>query len=83
MHLIFLVCMNTDHSTTRVCSKTVMDSTDPSTVFDSEGISNHYWDYHRNVKQHLHDGPEGELLLAREIEKSRPPGARDFDCIIE
>ena len=46
-----------------MCSKTVMDTTDPDIIFDKNGISNHYYsakselDHFRNIdrKKHLDD----------------------------
>lgn len=47
----------------KMCSKTVMDTTDPDIIFDKNGVSNHYYsakselDHFRNIdrKKHLDD----------------------------
>jgi N-acetyl sugar amidotransferase len=67
----------------QICSKTVMDTSDPSITFDSEGISNHYWDFHKFVKHNWHTGPDGRIALEKKIDQiKRDSRGRDFDCII-
>ena len=53
----------------KVCSKTVMDTSDPGISFDKEGISNHYWDYHNYIKQNWYQGDEGSNKLSSIVEK--------------
>ena len=67
----------------QICTKTVMDTSDPGITFDESGISNHYWDYHKNVKPNWFRGEEGKNILTKEIHKIKEEGKhRDFDCII-
>ena len=67
----------------QICTKTVMDTSDPGITFDESGISNHYWDYHKNVKSNWFRGEEGQKILTKEINKIKEEGKhRDFDCII-
>ena len=67
----------------QICTKTVMDTSDPGITFDESGISNHYWDYHKNVKSNWFRGEEGQKILTKEIHKIKKEGKnRDFDCII-
>ncbi len=67
----------------QICTKTVMDTSDPGITFDESGISNHYWDYHKNVKSNWFRGEEGKKILTKEIHKIKEEGKhRDFDCII-
>ena len=50
----------------KVCSKTVMDNiTDPDISFDSNGISNHYWNFHKRIKQHWKNCDIGEELIEK------------------
>ena len=66
----------------QICSKTVMDTSDPSITFDEEGISNHYWQFHNIVKPNWHPD-SGHFELSRHIERIKASGkSRDFDCII-
>ena len=67
----------------QICKKTVMDTSDPSITFDKDGISNHYWDFHRLVKPNWHVNNDGESKLERLVDKIKKDGkGRDFDCII-
>jgi N-acetyl sugar amidotransferase len=60
-----------------------MDASDPGIQFDSEGVSNHYWDFKNNVAPNWHTGPEGRRRLESAVKEIRASGAgRDFDCII-
>jgi len=66
-----------------ICTKTVMDTSDPNIYFDENGISNHYWDFHNHVKHHMKKGDEGKDLLERIISQVKDEGrGKDFDCLI-
>jgi N-acetyl sugar amidotransferase len=67
----------------RICAKTVMDTSDPSIVFDEDGVSNHYWDFQNVVSKNWHVGPGGRAALERQVDAIKAAGkGRDFDCII-
>jgi len=67
----------------QLCTKTVMDTSDPSITFDRDGISNHYWDFHNTVKSNWHTGPEGRAKLEQMVAVMKKAGkGRDFDCIL-
>lgn len=71
------------YSKYQICSKTVMDTSDPSIRFDEDGISNHYWDFHNVVKLNWHVDATGRALLGETVEKIKRSGkGHDFDCII-
>jgi len=60
-----------------------MDSSDPSIIFDEQGISNHYWDYQNNVRPNLFGGNLGRTRLQMLIDHiKRSSKNSDFDCII-
>lgn len=66
-----------------VCSRTVMDSSDPSIRFDAGGVCNHVVDFERIVKPHWQPGPEGRAYLLKAFEAVKRSGRkRGFDCII-
>ena len=66
-----------------ICTKTVMDTSDPSIVFDGDGISNHYWDFERIVKPNWKTGPEGQAVLEGMVQTMKEAGkGRDFDCLM-
>jgi N-acetyl sugar amidotransferase len=67
----------------QTCTKTVMDSSDPDTRFDQDGVSNHYWEFRHRVRQHWKQGAEGTAILERTIDTIRRSGnGKDFDCIL-
>ena len=69
--------------TYQICTKTVMDTSDPSIQFDQGGISNHYWEFERYVKPNWHEGAHGRELLERQIDLIKKDGkGKDFDCIL-
>jgi len=73
--------MKNDHY--QICTKTVMDTSDPSITFDADGISNHYWDFHNTVKPNWFVGPSGRVRLVEMVEEMKRSGkGRDFDCIM-
>ncbi len=67
----------------QICTKTVMDSSDPDITFDGNGISNHYWVFHNVTKPNWNPGPVGREKLERDVEAIKRAGkGRDFDCIM-
>lgn len=67
----------------QICTKLVMDTSDPGISFDANGVCNYYTDFHRNVKPRWQTGPEGsrQLEIAVDVIKKSGKG-RDFDCIM-
>lgn len=67
----------------QMCTKTVMDTTDPDITFDSEGICNYYHYYNKQIKPLVDPSPAKQQaldgLLATIKEKGR---GRDYDCLI-
>jgi len=67
----------------QICTKTVMDTSDPSITFDSDGISSHYWDFQRKVKPNWHVGPRGRAMLEQMVAMMKQAAkGRSFDCIL-
>ncbi len=67
----------------QICSKTVMDTTDPKITFNEKGESNYYTNYVNNISQYWkNDGSNFKELekLADKIKKNSRN--KDFDCII-
>jgi len=48
--------MMTTNQTYQICSKLVMDTSDPSISFDSAGICHHFHEFNNYVKPHWHPG---------------------------
>src|SRR5215210_882189 len=67
----------------QICTKLVMDTSDPGIIFDANGICQYYHDFNANVRPHWKTGPEGKRELAITIDAIKQSGqGRDFDCII-
>lgn len=67
----------------QMCSKTVMDTSDPDIYFDNDGVCNHvkkyeYWDQNNRIK-----GQQAELYLEGIVDELRKAGrGKDYDCIM-
>jgi N-acetyl sugar amidotransferase len=67
----------------QICTKTIMDTSDPNIKFDSLGISDYYYNFHENMVPNWHPNKIGEERLFKYAELIRKEGRnRDFDCII-
>lgn len=72
-------------STTKyqICTKTIMDTTDPNIVFNEKGESDYYVNYINEILPSWNTGEEGMKELMQTAEKIKKDGKnRDFDCII-
>ena len=66
-----------------ICRSTVMDTSDPCISFDTDGYSNHHWDFHHNVLPNWHTGNHGALLLKEQIHSIKLAGInKPYDCIL-
>jgi len=67
----------------KVCTKCVMDTTDPSIVFDDNGICNHCLEFEYKTKLNWFPNKEGSKRLKGIIDEIKLAGrGRDYDCII-
>ncbi len=67
----------------QICSKTVMDTSDPGIKFDSNGICDHVHDFENITFQNWYPNENGYNILLRDIEKIKSHGkGKDFDCIL-
>lgn len=67
----------------QICTKTIMDTSDPNIVFDENGISDYYLNYHKSILPNWHPDERGYKELMLEAEKIKKEGKNnDFDCII-
>ena len=67
----------------QICTKTVMDTTDPTIVFNKKGQSDYYTNYINKILPNWHTDQRGydELMLTAKKIKKEGVG-KDFDCII-
>ena len=67
----------------QVCSRCVMDKTDPGIVFDSDGLCNYCLNFDAEILPSWNHGMGKEDELARLAERIKKAGqGKDFDCII-
>jgi N-acetyl sugar amidotransferase len=67
----------------KICTKTVMDTTDPNIIFDDNGISDYYHNYINKILPSWQMGQQGldELYKIAQKIKSESKN-KPFDCII-
>jgi N-acetyl sugar amidotransferase len=67
----------------QVCTRCVMDATDPEIVFDANGVCHHCHDYDREVALRVRSGDDGRRLLDQRVAAIKRDGAgRPYDCVI-
>lgn len=67
----------------RICTKTIMDTTDPNIKFNFNGESNYYTNFINVIKPSWRFDEHAYKTLIRTAEKIKLDGKnRDFDCII-
>lgn len=69
--------------TYQICQKTIMDTSDPNIIFDKDGISDYYHNFHNVMVKGWHPDEKGNKELMKMAEKIKKEGeGKDFDCII-
>ena len=67
----------------QICTKTIMDTTDPNIVFNEAGESDYYTNYVETIKPNWHTDESGYKELMQTADKIKKEGiGKDFDCII-
>ncbi|MEO6116456.1 MAG: N-acetyl sugar amidotransferase [Pseudolysinimonas sp.] len=69
----------------QMCTRTVMDTTDPEITFDENGVSNHALNYDRTMKRFVDAAMAGERAdeLAAIVETIKAAGkGKPYDCVI-
>jgi len=67
----------------QICTKTIMDTSDPNIVFDEKGISDYYHNFHENILPNWHTDEKGFTELMQVADKIKKEGiGKDFDCIV-
>ena len=67
----------------KICTKTVMDSSDPNIIFDENGISDYYYNYIYKILPSWDTSSKGyEELLKISQEIKLKTKEKPFDCII-
>ena len=67
----------------QMCTRCVMDTSDPWITFDANGVCDHCNDFENNIKPMWFPDEEGERRLAKMAEEIRAYGKNsEYDCII-
>ena len=67
----------------QICTKTIMDTSDPNIIFDENGISDYYHNFQNIILPNWHTDEKGYAELMQVAEKIKKEGkGKDFDCII-
>jgi N-acetyl sugar amidotransferase len=67
----------------QICSKTIMDTSDPNIVFDENGVSDYFHNYEKFILPHWNNDDRSLdklMKIAERIRKVRK--GKDFDCIL-
>ena len=67
----------------QICTKLVLDTSDPTISFDQEGVCHQYHDFLQNIAPRWDCGPDGRAKLEAVVAQIKKDGrGKDFDCII-
>ncbi len=67
----------------QICTRTIMDTTDPHIVFNENGESDYYTNYKKNIEPNWNTDQRGYEELMRIADKIKKTSKnKDFDCII-
>lgn len=78
-----MTVLNDSNKGLSICSKCVMNSTDPDIKFDKFGVCDHCQDFENQVKPNWHADTRGRNELVKIVEKIKHDGKdKDFDCIL-
>lgn len=67
----------------QICTRCVMDTTDPAIVFDNEGVCNHCYTHDSEIRKKVFSGTEGEKRLKEIVTKIKEKNKNNkYDCVI-
>lgn len=67
----------------QICTRCIMDTSDPYIEFDEQGVCNHCNTYKQSIKRGLLTGETGKRELAKIITKIKEDGKEnEYDCLI-
>ena len=67
----------------QICTKCIMDISDPGIVFDSNGVCNHCHHFEKRVKNEVHYDEQDKIRLQRMIDSIKKEGkGAEYDCVI-
>jgi N-acetyl sugar amidotransferase len=67
----------------QICTKLVIDNTDPDVIFDADGICNHYYEFKNNIEPRWDIGRLGLDMLEKSVDAIKVAGrGKEFDCLM-
>lgn len=67
----------------QICTRCVLDTSDPDIVFDAQGHCNHCNDYFDRIANLVYKGEESDRQLANIVDQIKSKGkGREYDCVI-
>ncbi len=67
----------------QICTKTIMDTSDPNIIFDKDGVSDYYHNFHQVMKPNWFPNEEGHKKLMIIADRIKKEGVgKEFDCIL-
>lgn len=70
-------------NTYKICTRCIMDISDPQIIFDENGVCNHCHNYDENVKLFGYKGQETDAKLKELIQEIKEYGKnKEYDCIL-
>jgi N-acetyl sugar amidotransferase len=67
----------------QICTRCVMNGSDPEIMFDENGVCNHCHTYDRLVREHIVDGEPGQQRLMKLVADIKRAGqGQKYDCLI-
>lgn len=67
----------------QICTRCVMDTTDPDIVFDEAGVCSHCLKFDQTTRNYWHPDANGARLWATKMNEIRAAGkGKEYDCII-
>lgn len=67
----------------QICTRCIMDTTDPEITFDENGYCNHCVQYYQRAVNEVFSEAEGEAILQSIVAKIKQEGkGKEYDCII-
>lgn len=69
--------------TYQICTRCIMDTTDPNIIFDQNGICNHCHECDETLKRQVFSGDTGRAKLGEMVQSIKKSGkGKPYDCLI-
>jgi N-acetyl sugar amidotransferase len=67
----------------QICTRCIMDTSDPHIEFDAAGVCNHCRNFDENLRPHWHPNESGRRMLDQIVDKIKAEGrGKSYDCAI-